>query len=442
MRMRARLLTWKHRLKEWLRHGYFTSRCISKGLSTLSMLKTEPIAKLELLYKAIRLRPTVARTEQLVGSIQEALSQIEFTNVNWAKLEGSAQPQRILPKGIILKAPVSENEKGVIYLTFENQWIRLLRSGQAESIAKQYDLVLGPSHSPPPDIPLMMMMRFWPGTLHTMLSNEEDADLYRILSPKLKPVPLLSSSWVDPEAFTPWLSDEKKYDIVMLANFSAIKRHWLFFDTLRKLPSTLKVLLIGVPLDGRDEHDLQQEMALFGVEKQCDILVRPSREELMSGLAQGRISLIFSRREGGCIAVAESLFANTPVGVCREARMGSKAFINEETGVLLDRGQLPQQILQFLKMANCYRPRQWALDNISCHRSLHILNNSLREAALSEGSAWTDDLLPFVKGVVPSYLLPETEEAMRPWYENFERQFGLKLGSSLARPSRQPVMAS
>src|SRR5207237_7519350 len=117
-----------------------------------------------------------------------------------------------------------------------------------------------------------------------------------------------------------------------------------------------------------------------------------------------RISLVFSRQEGACIAVAESLFADTPVGLFRNARIGSKAFINPQTGRLLDYRNLARQLRQFVEDAEQFSPRQWALRHISCHESLAVLNHVLRQAALDEGREWTRDRVPFRSDLVPSCL--------------------------------------
>jgi glycosyltransferase involved in cell wall biosynthesis len=340
-----------------------------------------------------------------------------------------------LGKGIILKPPVSSREKGVLYLTFEEQWLRLLQSGHVAEIAEEFEVVLGPSTSPPPHAELLLMAKLWPGRVYSLLGNFDDAELMRTLSPRIVPLPLLASSWVDPEDYTPHLGRPKEYDLVMLAHFDRVKRHWLFFDALRKLPRSYRVLLMGVPLGGRSEEDLRKEARALGVEGRFELLLRPSRDEVMSGLARARASLVFSKQEGACIAVTESLFAGTPVGLFRDARIGSRAFVNEQTGVLLDRSRLAEQLRELVETSGRYRPREWAVDHISCRKSLGVLNDVLAGAARESGAAWTRDLLPIRKDLVPSYLSARDDEEMRAVYEDFARRFGLLVGPS-ARKGR------
>src|SRR5207253_1995417 len=82
-------------------------------------------------------------------------------------------------------------------------------------------------------------------------------------------------------------------DLRMLAHFDPVKRHWLLFDALRKLPASFRVLLVGVPLGGRTEKDLLDEARTFGVQDRFELLLRPSRDEVLAALARSRASLIF-----------------------------------------------------------------------------------------------------------------------------------------------------
>lgn len=437
--MKARLTYWRRLLRDYLRYGAIPGRLASRTLTMLSRSKRCPLQRLAFLTRAARVQPTRERLRSLKPQMDDCLRALDAKTIDWNA--AGAADRKDMAKSIILKAPVSTREKGVLYLTFEKQWLRLLRTGKAAEIARRYDIVLGPSSSPPPHVELFLMTKWWPGTIWTLLSNFHDAELLREISPKIVPVPLLASSWIDGADFNEHLGQPKVYDIVMLAHFDPVKRHWLFFDALRKLPRSMRVLLMGVPLGGRSDKDLREEARSFGVADRFDLLVRPSRAEVMAGLAQGRISLVFSRQEGACIAVTESLFANTPVGLFRNARIGSKAFINDKTGMLFERRGLARQLQQFVEKADRFTPRPWAMENVSCHISRQVLNEILRETANKTDAEWTRDLLPIRKDLVPSYLSSADEEAMRSCYDDFEKRYGLLLGPA-ARPgwhSQQPT---
>jgi glycosyltransferase involved in cell wall biosynthesis len=330
-------------------------------------------------------------------------------------------------KAIILKPPLSSHEKGVLYVTFEDQWVKLLRAGKGEEIAQQYDLVLGPTWSPAHEPCLLATARIWPGDVYSVLSNLEDAATMRRLSPKLRPVRLLASSWTNPDVYVPFLRAAKTIDILMVATFSAYKRHWLFFETLRKLPRSLRVVLIGRPIGQRTEQALRQEAALFGVEDRFEVWNNATDAKIAQAICQSRISLIFSRQEGSCVAVAESLMGGTPVGVFRNARVGSKAFVNPRTGELLEERGLAPQILRFLDQHHHYDPRSWALENISCHVSTCRLNEFLRAESERSGRPWTRDIVTMYQNSVPLFANLADAQKMLDSYTSFEEQYGLEL---------------
>jgi hypothetical protein len=99
-------------------------------------------------------------------------------------------------------------------------------------------------------------------------------------------------------------------------------------------------------------------------------------------------------REGSCVVVAESLFADTPVALLENAAIGSRAFINEQTGQFLNSSNPGRALSEFIDTADRYHPRQWALENISCHVSSAKLNEILRQSAIARGEAWTRDIAP------------------------------------------------
>ncbi len=403
------------------------------------LIRNNPTRRLALLARAAHVSPPGSGlNRRLCAAIRAELERFDPEAVDWNAVGGTTS-RTDLPKAIILKPPVSATEKGLLHVAFEDQWLRLLRSGQAEAVAQRYDLLLGPSWSPPPDLALLLAAKLWPGRVFTLLSNFDDADLMRTLSDRLVPVPLLASHWVNPAAFDDYLGRAKVYDLVMLANFGRFKRHWLFFHALRSLPRNYRVLLLGVPLGDRNAEALRAEARAFGVADQFDLIVRPTRAQLVEGLCRAKASLIFSRREGSCIAVAESLFADTPVGLFRDARVGSKAFVNEWTGRLLDRRGLADQIVRLVEESGRCRPRSWAMEHISCYRSCEVLNDTLREEARREGRPWTRDAVPMQNDLVPTYLDAETTAAMTGWNDEFVRQYGIRIGAASLTPHPRPL---
>ncbi len=371
------------------------------------------------LVRAARSCSDPARRERLEARIRRQAEQLDADSL------GGPADRADMPKALILKPPVSPVEKGLLYVTFEEQWLRLLRSGQAGAVAERYDLLLGPTWSPPHDVSLLLAARHWPGPVYTLLSNLDDAATMPRLSPNLVPVPLLASSWVNPAVYEPYLGTGKEFDLVMVANFAPYKRHWLFFQMLRDLPRRFRVLLLGVPLRDRTEKVLMDEARAYGVQGRFELRTRLSNEAVAEALCRSRASAIFSKQEGSCIAIVESLLADTPVAVFRDARIGSKAYVNGRTGTLLDRRRMAYQLERMIDNAHTYSPRPWAVEHVSCHRSYEVLNGWFRAEAEHSGRAWTRDLEPFTQNALPRYLTPESEAQLRPWYVDLAQSYGL-----------------
>ncbi|HEX4385151.1 MAG TPA: glycosyltransferase, partial [Myxococcales bacterium] len=268
--------------------------------------------------------------------VTSALREARFDNLAWNRFFPETE-EPLINHGIILKAP-SPYERGVLLITFEYQWLRLLRHGNLTALARDYELVLSPTWSPPWDLPMATVAALWPGErIFTLLSNFEDEEVYRRFHPKLRPVPLLASSWVDPDIHT---GDRvaKEFDVAMVANFAPYKRHGAFFAALaaaRKQGRKLRALLAGVRWQGRTAQSLQAMANEYGVGDQIVIRENLSDDDLRTSVRSARTAAIFSLIEGSCVAAAECLLLDVPLAMLANAHIGSKAFINEQTGRLL-----------------------------------------------------------------------------------------------------------
>ena len=132
---------------------------------------------------------------------------------------------------------------------------------------------------------------------------------------------------------------------------------------LGELPRNYRILLVGQNERGRTKEAVLSEAAAFGVRDRFEIRQDVPYEELQELFARARISLVLSRREGSCVVVVESMFANTPVGVYEDAEMGSRVFVNEHTGRLLKHKNLAAQLKDFVESSAQYQPRAWVIEH-------------------------------------------------------------------------------
>ncbi len=379
---------------------------------------------------ARRARPELrTRAER---AILERVGAIGKRPVSWERLIQAWNPGRI-DKAVVLKAPVSDRERGVVLVSFEYQWARLMGVANLEEFTRSYLLVTAPTWSPPHAIENTLFPEQYPDKrIVTLISNQQDRGIFEALSPKFQVAPLYASSWVDSNLYRPLPFAEKDIDIVVLANFGTYKRHFALFEALRDLPRHLRVVLVGQPVEGRSSKALLAEADLYGVRDRLELRESVPDEVVVDTLRRSKISLILSMQEGSCVAVAEALIANTPTGVMENAVVGSKAFIHAQTGRLLQSRGLGRQLLDFLQAAPAMQPRAWMLaEGHDCSGSTSILNRHLQQWAVQAGEDWTQDIAVHHWRPDPMLLLPTDRERLRPAYVDIQKRFGLHLGRDI-----------
>jgi glycosyltransferase involved in cell wall biosynthesis len=341
-----------------------------------------------------------------------------------------AKEDETLDRSIILKRPGLNGEMGYLLIQFEPELIKIARSPHLTEIQREYDILFLATWQPFYSLPLYAFMARAERRLLLMPSSLRDYELCRDTHPDLIALPFQSASWVHPKFYGE--PPEKDIDIIMVANFSPYKRHWLLFQALRQLPKNLRVVLVGVPLGGRTKESLLQEARLFGTEDRLEIYESPPNATVADLMSRAKIFLGLSAREGAFIAVTEALFTDTPVGLYRNAIVGSKDNVNDHTGILFDpHKSLASQILAFLEKAGSYHPAEWARANISSVVNSAKLNGLLRDLAQSEGRPWTRDIEPFYcKHFEFMYENENTERLYQKPYNDFSNRFRMKI----ARP--------
>ncbi|GEP41447.1 glycosyltransferase [Brevifollis gellanilyticus] len=392
----------------------------------------QAVLKIRHLCSALRLIEQGDKHRAVELELLKVRDDASFSRSEWtAALTREPQPgPMLLQKGVILKPKVSDDEPGVLFISFEHQWAQLLRLPEVDQLAKDYTLVVSPTWSPPHSPLNVIFPTLWPKPVHCLISHDDDMTTLPRLSSNYQMISLLASSWVNEEVFSPRAKSERDLDLVMVANFARFKRHVRFFQALREMPSDLRVLLIGQKDGNRDQKDVLREAEAFGVRDRFELRVSMPHPQVLESLARAKASIVLSLREGSCVAVAESLFADTPVGLMESAHIGSSRFINEQTGRFLRESHLAQDIMALINSAATLQPRARALsDGIGTRRSSEILNEHLKKHALAAGQNWTRDLARMQWCPNPKRL----DEADEAWAEKehaaITQRFGVMIGA-------------
>lgn len=363
--------------------------------------------------------PRHRRTAELVVRATELAAQ------SAAKLRPTAPNAAVIDRAVIAKRPRGD-EKGVLIVTFESELLTLCLSPCFADIEKAYEIIFVPSWQPFYSPAFFMLLAVAKSPFWLMPSASGDVELCRGIQ-GCRALPLKAASWVNPEIFRP-MAGPKDIDLLMVANYEAYKRHWLFFEAVAELPPTVKAVIVGLSIGARTKDTIAEEANLFGVRDRVEILDNVS-EHVPTMMARAKLFCALSHREGSYIAVAEALMAGAAVGMYEHASIGSKDFINSETGILFSRRRsLAAQIQEFLPVATRLRPDQWARRHISCLVSTDRLSEALRLQSEAQGSPWTEDLYPlYCHRLALYYVDPAIEAEMISSYTDFKHRFGLEV---------------
>lgn len=298
-------------------------------------------------------------------------------------------------RSAILKSSKSTSEPGVILVSFETELRKILTLRRYEALQQNYRICFMPTWQNffCPEVIELDVQATVP--YYLLPSCFMESSLRPMLGPHCRIFPFHAASWVNHKLFrSPPVT--KDIDIIMLANFSRFKRHWKLFEAIASLPDDLRVVLVGVPLHGRDKDCLLQEARMFNVAERVTIIEDPRQQTLRNLLERSKLMCALSHREGCYVGVAEALMANTPVAMFANAMIGTKAYINEQTGFLLDANRaLAEQLAEAIAISATVQPRDWATENISAQVNCRRLNSYLKEDFQANGNSWSEDISNF-----------------------------------------------
>lgn len=301
--------------------------------------------------------------------------------------------ETILDSAIIAKAPESAAERGILFVLFERELRKLIDHPAFSVLEAEYQIVFLPSWLPVDSRELLLLAARATRPFVILPARAEDSRLDPHLGPLCIPLPLHAASWIPAQQFP--VAQEKNIDLIMIANFSKYKRHWKLFEALHQLGHGYRTVCAGRPWLGRDQHTLRREATAFGVADQIEFIPNPSDAEVAQLLARSWLFCAMSHKEGSFIAAAEAMIAGTAVGMFAHAIIGSKQFVNEQTGFLFDAARpLGPQLRQARARAAALQPDRWAREHISADASIRRFNADMRRHSERLGLAWTTDAAP------------------------------------------------
>jgi glycosyltransferase involved in cell wall biosynthesis len=432
--------------REWgdaVRHARATAEVLGLAKWVRSWRPGPPGRRLGLRLAAYRHAETAALYRPMARGLAASLAAEpplpwRDYRISWDRYPSALAAPR-LDRTLILKAPRPGGEKGVLLVHLEYNWLRLLAAaGDAGFLDDRYAVILSTGWSSTDYGLLAMALGALKGRVYVQASNSAEVAKIEAFSPRVRCLPTIGCDWIDPAFYRPKPFGERATDIVMVANWAPFKRHWHLFKALRRMPRSLRVTLIGQD-DGPFTLDrVRQQAREYGVPQDVRFLTNVTVEEVQGHLCDSKVSLILSRREGHCVAVAESLFADTPVGLLRGAHIGPLAYINPETGAVLGHGRLDRHLARFLETADRCRARRWAEEHIACTRSLDRVARFLAEDARKQQLPWTAGPEPICWRPYPAYTAGADRRALAPFWDDLHRHYPAAFGAELPAAASGP----
>lgn len=347
-----------------------------------------------------------------------------------------------LTRSILLKAPSQDGEKGVLLIAFEYNAARLvlgLSKKEFSWLDARYDMVLSTSWSPTDYAVLAAMLARTCGPVFVEPSNFSEEAKLGAFHQRIKIVRCMACDWINPGFYSKASSCERTIDFLMIANWGEFKRHWDFFQALKKMPTDLRVVLIGQREGGRDAEFIRDHARALGVLQKLEIHQSLSIGEVSLLQEQAKVSVIFSRREGSCVSIVESMFAGCAVGMLKNAHVGSLEYVNEATGMRLRPEHLPEDLMCLHKAAGRLTPANWARSHISCFHSHEILNSTLRDSSVARDLPWRHDLAVHHWRPYPAYTQHKDAEALFPACRELNERFPSVFGKEFMAQAKRMV---
>jgi glycosyltransferase involved in cell wall biosynthesis len=311
----------------------------------------------------------------------------------------NADPRRLIGSRLLVakswRAGGSGVERGVLYVDYSYVFPTLAGIFDLPAIADRYHLVLEPSWSGACTPEILHYGRLdRPVFVETI--EPRDHRVLATIDTHLTPVPVAANYWVDYRAIEPLPDTRRDIDVIMVAAWAGIKRHWRFFKTLaalRRRGHRLRVALVGYRYD-KTIDDIRAQAAYFGVGDQVELFERLSQTEVSALLARSKVHVLWSRRECANRAIIEAMLADVPVIVRSGLTFGFPyPYVNAQTGRFVDEAALGDAILEMLDRRASYSPREWVLAHMTCQHATAAVEECVRSAAVSAGEPWTSGLV-------------------------------------------------
>jgi glycosyltransferase involved in cell wall biosynthesis len=336
-----------------------------------------------------------------------------------ARMKFPRSPDDVRRQGnlVVLKAhDAVRGEKGVLYLQYTESIRAFVALFDIERIAKNYRLVVEPSSWGYQDESFLLLVH---GAFDVLVQSQDPVDYKYIegLRSNLIPLPFGAGDWIDADSFAP-SAEPKTFDFVMVASWSPVKRHALFFDALAAAGlHHAPVALVGYAWEGCTRQHIEKLAARAGLTN-VSIFERIPRAEVAAVIRRSRVGVMLTRREGANRGIYECLFCDVPVVVSASNRGVNKSMINERTGRLVSDENLPAALRGMLENTSDFRPREWMELHTGYRNAGRALDAAIATLAQSRGESYSTPIAGIRSSPAAAYVDEGERTALDAEYAN------------------------
>jgi glycosyltransferase involved in cell wall biosynthesis len=318
---------------------------------------------------------------------------------------------------IVLKS-CTPDEKGVILLKYARTFSAVVALLDMPRLRERYTFVLEPCWAGYCDPSILMnIARGHP--LVVMCFTDDDFRYIERVGAPLVPVRLGPADWVDADVFAPPQAGSKPYDLVMVANWGAHKRHAQLFRALQDVRDRdVRVLLCGFAWANRTADDIRREAAAHANPRvTVEIREKVPQTELAGYVSQSKVFVFLTRKEGDNKALVEAMFADVPSIVFDETIGGAGSRVNSSTGVFASDAELADKIVYMLDNYGKFSPRAWALSHTGSAVATRVLDELLGTVVRANGGRYVCGIVEKTNAPNLSYKDPQRRADFAADYE-------------------------
>lgn len=287
--------------------------------------------------------------------------------------------KELIGRSIVLKKPLKEGgvlvEKGVMLIKFSETFTLYLRYVDCTNLMKEFHVILEPSWTGHAIEQILGWCQFQE-QVYIQCADKPDFDFVSSLNSNLVPLRMGSGEFVDYRIFQP-ITNEKKYDLVCVANGLVYKRVYAYLKLIRDLKrnNTNTRAALVCAKRGPLLSVIESLISLMGLSSSLDYFLELTQQELNTVIEQSKANILMSYREGSNRVLFEAIFSGTP-SVILDKNIGiRKECFTKDSGLVARESYLVSDIEALLQRTSVMQPRAWALNNIAPEVSVDKLIN-------------------------------------------------------------------